>query len=49
MEFEHETPQRAHDTGAGDTMFFGRIAQAIAEAQNLYDVVVVDCPLSLVI
>ena len=28
----------------GDTMFFGRIAHAIAEAQNLYDVVIIDCP-----
>jgi chromosome partitioning protein len=44
MEFEHETPRALMTRGAGDTMFFGRIAQAIAEAQNLYDVVVVDCP-----
>jgi len=25
-------------------MFFGRIAHSIAEAQNLYDVVIIDCP-----
>jgi chromosome partitioning protein len=44
MEFEHETPRALMARTSGDTMFFGRIGQAIAEAQNLYDVVVIDCP-----
>ena len=29
---------------SGDTLFFARIGQALAQAQNLYDVVVIDCP-----
>ncbi|MBG0808207.1 plasmid partitioning protein RepA [Methylosinus sp. H3A] len=44
MEFEHETPRALMQHAPGDLMFFGRIAQAIAEAQNLYDIVVIDCP-----
>jgi chromosome partitioning protein len=44
MEFEHETPRALMQRAPGDMMFFGRIAQAIAEAQNLYDIVVIDCP-----
>ncbi|HEY8065388.1 MAG TPA: plasmid partitioning protein RepA [Methylosinus sp.] len=44
MEFEHETPRALMQRAPGDLMFFGRIAQAIAEAQNLYDIVVIDCP-----
>ena len=44
MEFEHETPRALMTRAPGDMMFFGRIAQAIAEAQNLYDIVVIDCP-----
>lgn len=44
MEFEHETPRALMHRAPGDMMFFGRIAQAIAEAQNLYDIVVIDCP-----
>ncbi len=44
MEFEHETPRALMRRAPGDMMFFGRIAAAIAEAQNLYDVVVIDCP-----
>jgi len=44
MEFEHETPRALMTRAPGDTMFFGRIAHAIAEAQNLYDVVIIDCP-----
>ncbi|MBM3653837.1 MAG: plasmid partitioning protein RepA, partial [Alphaproteobacteria bacterium] len=42
--FEHETPRALMQRAPGDLMFFGRIAQAIAEAQNLYDIVVIDCP-----
>jgi chromosome partitioning protein len=44
MEFEHETPRALLRRTAGDTLFFARIGQAIAQAQNLYDVAVIDCP-----
>jgi chromosome partitioning protein len=44
MEFEHDTPRALMRRSAGDTLFFARIGQAIAQAQNLYDVVVIDCP-----
>jgi len=44
MEFEHDTPRALMRRSAGDTLFFARIGQALAQAQNLYDVVVIDCP-----
>jgi len=44
MEFEHDTPRALMRRTAGDTLFFARIGQALAQAQNLYDVVVIDCP-----
>jgi chromosome partitioning protein len=44
MEFEHDTPRALMTRKAGDTLFFARIGQALAQAQNLYDVVVIDCP-----
>lgn len=44
MEFEHETPRALMQRSDGDTLFFARIGQAIGQAQNLYDVVVIDCP-----
>lgn len=44
MEFEHDTPRALINRAPGDTLFFARIGQAIAQAQNLYDVVVIDCP-----
>ncbi|WP_426128857.1 plasmid partitioning protein RepA [Pararhizobium sp. PWRC1-1] len=44
MEFEHDTPRALMKRQAGDTLFFARIGQAIAQAQNLYDVVIIDCP-----
>ena len=44
MEFEHDTPKALMQRQTGDTLFFARIGQAIAQAQNLYDVVVIDCP-----
>ncbi|HTV33445.1 MAG TPA: plasmid partitioning protein RepA [Methylocella sp.] len=43
MEFEHETP-RALMATSGPTLFFDRIAVALAEIQAAYDVVIVDCP-----
>lgn len=44
MEFEHDTPRALMTRKAGDTLFFARIGQALAEVQDLYDVVVIDCP-----
>lgn len=44
MEFEHDTPKALVQRRTGDTLFFARIGQALAQAQNLYDVVVIDCP-----
>lgn len=44
MEFEHDTPKALMTRAPGDTLFFARIGQALAEVQKLYDVVVIDCP-----
>jgi chromosome partitioning protein len=44
QEFEYFTPRALMNREPGDTMFFARVGQAIAEAQNHYDVVVIDCP-----
>ncbi|CAH1654502.1 MAG: plasmid partitioning protein RepA [Chelatococcus sp.] len=44
MEFEHDTPRALMTRKAGDTLFFARIGQAIAQVQDLYDVVIIDCP-----
>lgn len=44
MEFEHDTPRALMRKAPGDTLFFARVGQAIAQAQNLYDIVVIDCP-----
>lgn len=44
MEFEHETPRALMRKAPGDTLFFARVGQAISQAQNLYDVVIIDCP-----
>src|SRR5271166_2533599 len=44
MEFEHDTPRALVGRLPGDTLFFARIGQAIAQCQNLYDVVIIDCP-----
>ncbi|MFB2552494.1 plasmid partitioning protein RepA [Ensifer soli] len=44
MEFEHDTPRALMKRQPGDTLFFARIGQALAQAENLYDVVVIDCP-----
>jgi chromosome partitioning protein len=44
MEFEHDTPRALMRRAPGDTLFFARIGQAIAEVQDFYDVVVIDCP-----
>jgi chromosome partitioning protein len=44
MEFEHDTPKALMTRAPGDTLFFARIGQALAQVQKLYDVVVIDCP-----
>ncbi|MCW6513020.1 plasmid partitioning protein RepA [Hyphomicrobiales bacterium BP6-180914] len=44
MEFEHDTPKALMGRQSGDTLFFARIGQALGQVQNLYDVVVIDCP-----
>ena len=44
IEFEHTTP-RALSTGAsGETLFFTRVASALDEIADNYDVVLIDCP-----
>lgn len=45
MEFEHATP-RALTAGvkAGETLFFARVAAALDDVADNYDVVVIDCP-----
>ncbi|WP_341485474.1 plasmid partitioning protein RepA [Thioclava sp. GXIMD4215] len=42
MEFEHETPAAIHTSGA--RAFFSRVRDALAEVDDDYDVVVIDCP-----
>jgi chromosome partitioning protein len=45
QEFEHETPRAlAGQHRAADSLFFARIALAIAGVADRYDVVIVDCP-----
>lgn len=44
MEFEHDTPRALMKRQAGDTLFFARITEALAEIESNYDVVVIDCP-----
>ena len=45
QEFEHETPRMlATHRREGDEVFFTRIASAIYSVEELYDVVVIDCP-----
>ena len=45
QEFEHETPRALAGSGRrGETPFFARIAACLAEVDDRYDVVVIDCP-----
>ncbi|HTO34347.1 MAG TPA: plasmid partitioning protein RepA [Pararhizobium sp.] len=44
MEFEHETPKALAARAQGDTMFFARIGDCLADIESAYDVVVIDCP-----
>lgn len=43
MEYEHDTPKALSDT-PGQGLFFTRLDSALAEVQDRYDVVVIDCP-----
>jgi chromosome partitioning protein len=44
MEFEHETPKALMARASGDSMFFSRIGDALAQVEEAYDIVVIDCP-----
>ncbi len=45
MEFEHQTPRHMlQNRGRPEDLFFRRVAAAIAEVEDDFDVVVVDCP-----
>ncbi len=44
MEFEHETPKALMTRAGGESLFFARIGQALAEVTDAYDVVIIDCP-----
>ena len=44
MEFEHETPRALVRDGGGGQLFFTRIGEALAEVEERYDLVVLDCP-----
>lgn len=44
MEFEHTTPKALSAGAVGETLFFARVAAAIDEVADNYDVVVIDCP-----
>lgn len=45
MEFEHQTPRHIMASkGRPEDLFFRRVARAISEIDDDYDVVVIDCP-----
>ncbi|MEW5423954.1 plasmid partitioning protein RepA [Amorphus sp. 3PC139-8] len=44
MEFEHTTPTALRGGRDRDTLFFARVAHALNEVADQYDVVVIDCP-----
>lgn len=45
MEFEHTTPKALSvGTRSGEALFFARVAAALDEVADRYDVVVIDCP-----
>ena len=48
QEFEHDTPKVLAERRRGsDRLFFSRIASALDEVNDAYDVVILDCPPSL--
>lgn len=44
MEFEHETPKALMRREGRESMFFSRIGEALAQVNDAYDIVVIDCP-----
>lgn len=44
MEFEHATPRALMDRQTNDGMFFTRIAEALDQVADEYDLVLLDCP-----
>ncbi|MEK4031800.1 plasmid partitioning protein RepA [Methylocystis sp. IM3] len=44
MEFEHETPKFLVEHRKSGQVFFARIQEAIAEVEDIYDVILIDCP-----
>lgn len=44
MEFEHTTPKALSAGASGESLFFARVAAALDEVADNYDVVVIDCP-----
>src|ERR1700722_9487323 len=44
MEFEHETPKALAEQARPESLFFTRVGQALAQVDDAYDVVVIDCP-----
>ncbi|RWK23398.1 AAA family ATPase, partial [Mesorhizobium sp.] len=45
MEFEHQTPRHMlNSRGQPEELFFRRVARAVAEVDDDFDVVVIDCP-----
>ena len=44
MEFEHETPKALAEQPRPESLFFTRVGQALAQVNDAYDVVVIDCP-----
>ncbi|MBC7282099.1 plasmid partitioning protein RepA [Hoeflea sp.] len=44
MEFEHTTPKALSAGATGESLFFARVAAALDEVADNYDVVVIDCP-----
>jgi chromosome partitioning protein len=44
QEFEYATPKALLERKTGDTLFFARLGETLAEIQDHYDIVVIDCP-----
>jgi chromosome partitioning protein len=44
MEFEHETPKALLDHAEADSLFFTRVGHALAQVEDAYDIVIIDCP-----
>lgn len=44
MEYEHDTPRALNERSRNGEVFFKRVGAAIAEVEQDYDLVVIDCP-----